>query len=157
MERYTELGVAIVAGVLASLGAVVVGVLAVVLVSQAHGRELYPGQYAQVDPATKQWFKDQQVPGKGYSCCSAADGTKADEDIRDGNLWTRFTYTRYDYSVPGTTTTTEERSGWMEVPDQAIIRDGKPNPMGGPVVWYYTEGSRGEIVKIRCFKPASEG
>ena len=73
-------------------------VLWIITTTPAPAREHYPGQYAQLDPAISQWFKDQQVPGKGYPCCSDADGTKAEEDIRDGHLWTRFSYTSYDYT-----------------------------------------------------------
>lgn len=139
--------------ILAALTALLMLNVVLWLSTEAPARERYPGQYAQVDPATSQWFKDQQVPGRGYSCCSLADGTKAEEDIRQGKIFTRFTYTRHSYAD---NSDTEEHSDWIEVPDEAIIRDGKPNPMGGPVVWYYTEGMTGEVVKIRCFKPADE-
>ena len=133
-------------------------VLWIISTTPAPAREHYLGQYAQVDPAIGDWFKGQQVPNKGYPCCSEADGTKAEEDIRDGHLWTRFFYTSYDYTgvEEGEDAKVTENldSGWMEVPDDAIIRDGKPNPMGGPVVWYRTEGSQGDVVRIRCFKPS---
>ncbi len=122
------------------------------MTASARARETYPGQFAQVDPAVSQWFRDQQVPGRHYSCCSMADGTKADEELRGDKIWTRFSYLRWANGAPF-----ETLSEWMEVPDDVIIRDGKPNPMGGPVVWYYTEGLQGEVVKIRCFKPADEG
>lgn len=134
-------------------------------------RELYPGQFAQVDPAIRQWFRDQRVPGKGYPCCSYADGTKAEEflgiapppaeygghngDAAESGHWTRFVYQGNDYTV-SPSIIFERKSDWIPVPDDAIIHDGKPNPMGGPVVWYYTQGAQSEVVKIRCFKPADE-
>lgn len=120
------------------------------MITRAPARERFPGQYAQVDPAIGKWFQDQRVPGRNYSCCSMADGTRADEKREDGKLFTQFTYTAYVDGVP-----VERRSEWMEVPDDTIIRGGE-NPMGAPVVWYYTEGLGGEIVKIRCYKPATD-
>ena len=124
-----------------------------VLFGQAHGRERYPGQYALADPAISQWFDEQKVPGDGHSCCSLADGTRAEEEIRGEKIFTRFYYFHY---VSQLGRAVEDASDWMEVPNEAIIRDGKPNPVGAPVVWYEIKGSQSEIVKIRCYKRANE-
>jgi hypothetical protein len=123
----------------------------------AHSRELYPGQYAQVDPVIREWFGKQHAPNSSTPCCSTSDGTRADEERRDGRIWTRFTYIRYLHGGGGDVDgiPVEERSDWMEVPEDTIIRGGT-NPTGNPVVWYYTEGLN-EVVKIRCYKPAIEG
>lgn len=133
--------------------AIVVLVLAYVLipivvvsmiVKQSHGRELYPGQYAQVDPALRYWFRNQTSPKNGQNCCSEADGIFAEEDIRKGHYWTRFTARRQDGS--------EMDSGWLQVPDDVVIHD--PNRNGAPVAWYFYEYV-GELVqlRIRCFAP----
>lgn len=113
----------------------------------AFGRELYPGQYAQVDPAVRQWFRQQTVPGgphKGFSCCSEADGTYAEEDIRadpDGSshYWVRFEA----YGRP---------VDWMKVPDEAVITE--PNRHGRAVVWFAAPNDGGLPV-IRCFIPGA--
>lgn len=95
------------------------------------------GQYQNVDPATRQWFRSQKNPKTGILCCSEADGTYAEEDIRDGNYWVRF-------EARGQTI------DWMEVPDDTVIRD--PNKNGAPVVWWWYE--KGQI-KIRCYSPGA--
>src|ERR1700746_1656308 len=76
----------------------------------------YGRQWAQsqgLSDQEKQWFRQQTVPGggsKGTSCCSAADGVYAEEDIRDGHYWTRFQYQKWDYSM---SRNVDANSGWM--------------------------------------------
>lgn len=113
------------------------------MVSQARGREVFPGQYAQVDPRLRQWFRDQKVPGTQSSCCSESDGVYAEEDIRDGHYWTRFVARQYNDGAP----VTEIQSEWMQVPDEAVIHD--PNRHGAPVVWWGWNGG----LTIRCYAP----
>ena len=48
------------------------------------------GQYAQVSPELRQWFRSQKSPKTGGLCCNEADGIYAEEDIRDGRYWTRW-------------------------------------------------------------------
>jgi len=43
------------------------------------------GQYQNVSPDIRQWFRDQKSPKTGMICCSEADGNEAQEDIRDGH------------------------------------------------------------------------
>jgi hypothetical protein len=124
--------------------------LFIVHLATGNSRELYPWQYAQVDPKIRDWFDRQRAPS-GVPCCSNADGTRADERRERGIRYTQFTYTRL---VRGQYV--ETRSEWMEVPESVVIRGGD-NPTGNPVVWYYTEGTESETVRIRCYKPATEG
>lgn len=95
--------------------------------------------------ADRDWFRSQRVPGKGYSCCSEADGAQAQEDIRGEHYRVRFTARRYaDGSFE------DEDSGWVDVPDDAVIRE--PNRHGVPVVWYHWVGL---VLKIRCYAPGA--
>ena len=91
------------------------------------------GQYSQVSPEIRQWFRDQKNPKTGMICCSEADGNEAQEDIRDGHYWTTW---------PAVAPV------WYPVPDEVVIKG--PNKIGRPVVWIYYE--RGQM-KIRCFAP----
>jgi hypothetical protein len=142
------------------INALIIVAIALVLLTVAtlaYARELYPGQYAQVDPAISEWFKAQRSPG-GVPCCDDADGTQADEqrDPETGHLQTRFTYFYYDYAhqVGETANRIQARTEWMDVPEDVIIRGGQ-NPTGNPVVWYYVE--RGGVPKIRCYKRTADG
>jgi hypothetical protein len=113
-----------------------------------NARTLYPGQWAQVDPEERRWFNNQHVtagPYKGSSCCSLADGTYAEEDIRGDHYWARFSYSYAgkDYD-----------SGWMEMPDDSVIHD--PNRHGRTTVWYGVDDDAGDAhVFIRCFAPGA--
>lgn len=106
-------------------------------------REAYPGQWAQVDPAIKRWFNDQKVPGTQRTCCSEADGVYAEEDIREGHYWARFVAIQHNEGLAPT----EISSGWMQVPDAAVIHD--PNRNGAPVVWWGWQNG----LFIRCYAP----
>lgn len=114
---------------------------------QANAREQYPGQYAEVDPSTRQWFRDQKIPGTQRLCCSESDGVYAEEDIREGHYWARFVAVQHNDGAPPT----EVASGWMQVPDAAVIRD--PNRHGAPVVWWGWQNG----LFIRCFSPGAKG
>jgi hypothetical protein len=106
-------------------------------------------EYAAVDPIDREWFGSQRNPSTGITCCTEADGTFAEEDIRDGAYWTRFEYKRRDGVNPEYSVLSE----WMEVPVETIIKD-KPNRHGAPVVWwYYLDGNVG----IRCYAPGAKG
>jgi hypothetical protein len=73
------------------------------------------GQYENVPPDIRAWFKSVMAPN-GVPCCDISDGHKTEYDFRDGVYW-----------VP-----IEGR--WMAVPERAIIRD-RGNPVGEAVVW----------------------
>jgi hypothetical protein len=110
-----------------------IGILPLIaaLCMPALAREQYPGQYENIPPEVRQWFRAQKSPRTGALCCNEADGVYAEEDIRNGHYWTRW---------PG--------QDWRPVPDEVVIQAG--NPHGAPVVWWYVE--RGET-KIRCYAP----
>jgi len=89
------------------------------------------GQYSQVSPEIRDWFRAQKSPKTGGFCCDEADSIYAEEDIREGRYWTRW---------PG--------HDWRPVPEVVVIRDS--NRHGAPVVWWYAD--RGET-RIRCYAP----
>jgi len=89
------------------------------------------GQYSQVSPEVRDWFRAQKSPKTGNFCCDEADGIYAEEDIREGRSWTRWS-----------------GHDWRPVPEDVVIRDS--NRHGAPVVWWYAD--RGET-KIRCYAP----
>lgn len=99
------------------------------------------GQYAQVSPEIRKWFQEQKPPGSAIPCCSVADGTYAEEDIRGNQYWVRW-------RMPDTDTMTD----WMPVPNNLIITTASPN--GSPVVWY-GRGPDGKLF-IRCFVPGTK-
>ena len=76
------------------------------------------GQYNQVSPEVRQWFREQKSPKDGTDLCNEADGSEAQEDIRDGHYWT---------TSPAVLSTGDQ------VPDEVVIKD--PNKVGHPIVW----------------------
>ena len=119
-------------------------VILTLMITSAPARDY--GQYADLDPKQKQWFRDQKIPGgtKGETCCSEADGTFAEEDIRDGQYWTRY---RPKIWVHGTSVE-GELTAWEPVPPNALLDT--PNHNGLAVVWYYYNDGK---LTIRCFAP----
>ena len=114
---------------------------AMVVFCSLSARELYPGQYANVDEQTRNWFRNQRVPNNPTMlCCNEADGIYAEEDIRHGHYWTRFKIGSYQVE-------------WMQVPDEVVIR--APNRNGSAVVWFVPHWANGNLmsVDIRCFAP----
>ena len=111
--------------------------IALLMVVASPGIARDNGQFAQVDPETRQWFRSQKSPKTGAICCNEADGEYAEEAVRSGHYWTRFP---------------ESKGEWMQVPDDVIIKD--PNRHGAPVVWWYyemnPENGKREL-KIRCY------
>jgi hypothetical protein len=91
------------------------------------------GQYENVAPEIRQWFRSQKSPKTGALCCNEADGIYAEEEIRDGIYWTRFENTK---------------GAWIPVPSDVVIKD--PNRNGAPVAWWYYRN--GEL-QIRCYAP----
>lgn len=122
--------------------------LFVFLSVHAFGRELYPGQYSQLDPAVRKWFRNQTSPKTGGNCCSEADGTYAEEDIIGGHYWTKFSWHHFENSHMVELTT-----AWMQVDDDVVIHD--PNRHGAPVVWWAWQSGFGADAKvqIRCYAP----
>jgi hypothetical protein len=100
----------------------------------AGARELYPGQYAQVAPEIRDWFRAQKSPRDGLFCCSEADGVTVEEDVRGGHFWVK------GGPFPD----------WFQVPDDVVIHG--PNKNGAPVVW---TGHANDKPWIRCFAPGA--
>ena len=90
------------------------------------------GQYNTVFPEIREWFRAQKSPKTGALCCNEADGTYAEEDIRNGVYWTRFEQTKDEWIVPS----------------DVISKD--PNRNGAPVAWWYFQEGK---VQIRCYAP----
>lgn len=116
--------------------------VAAFFIFDVQAREQYAGQYDNVPPAVREWFKSQRQPGSGMPCCDISDGTYAEEDIRDGHYWVRFVYVHMRR---------EFQQDWMIVPDNVIIRE--PNRYGAAVVWYQV--SFDGQVSIRCYAPGA--
>ena len=89
------------------------------------------GQYENVPPEIRAWFKSVMAPN-GVPCCDISDGHRTEYDVRNGTYWVPI------------------EGEWMAVPERAVIRD-RGNPVGQAVVWYVRH--RGAIV-ISCFVPA---
>jgi hypothetical protein len=89
------------------------------------------GQYEGASPDVRAWFRSQKSPKTGMLCCGEADGIYAEEDIREGQYWTRW-----------------GAHDWQPVPQDVVIHN--PNRHGAPVVWWYVD--KGET-RIRCYAP----
>jgi len=89
------------------------------------------GQYENVPPDIRAWFKSVMAPN-GVPCCDISDGHRTIYDVREGAYWVPI------------------EGQWMAVPARAIIRD-HGNPVGEAVVWYVHH--RGSVI-ISCFVPA---
>ena len=134
--------------------------IGIVPIAFAYGRELYPGQHAQVPPEVQEWFRSQKIPGTQASCCSESDGVYGEQEVRNGKYWTRFVieYHVYDCSQLNgggclDRGITSERTGWVAVPDNAVIHNSK-NPYLIPIIWWHRDESNG--VRIKCYVPAAE-
>lgn len=95
------------------------------------------GQYAQVDPETREWFQGLRPGGgQGVPCCADADGTSDPNWVGkkgdDGN---------WHYSV-------QLGGKWVDVPDDAVVT--VPNRAGRTIIWTYTLNG---VTYIRCFMP----
>lgn len=90
------------------------------------------GQFADVSPSVRAWFKSVKSQ-HGVPCCDIADGHRTDYDMRKDQYWVPI------------------NGNWMPVPPDAVL-DTVGNPVGDAVVWYSIYG---EHVVIRCFVPGS--
>jgi hypothetical protein len=89
------------------------------------------GQYENVPPDIRAWFKGVMAPN-GVPCCDISDGHRTEYDFREGAYWVPI------------------EGQWMAVPAHAVIRD-RGNPVGQAVVWYVHHDNR---IIISCFVPA---
>lgn len=97
----------------------------------SHARELYAGEFDNIDPATRSWFKGVKAPS-GVPCCDIADGHRVQEDLRGNSHWAFF------------------EGQWREIPPEAVVYNAG-NPTGEAVVWYVRQGP--DAVYVRCFVP----
>ena len=72
------------------------------------------GQYENVPPDIRAWFKSVMAPN-GVPCCDISDGHRTSYDVRAGAYWVPI------------------EGQWMAVPERAVIRD-RGNPVGEAVV-----------------------
>ena len=124
----------------------------------AFSRQIYPGQWAQIAPAERDWFRSQHSPSTGIPCCDISDGVFAEEEIRADHYWAQFIWRRCLHPkgyliapnmAPGLNCD-DASSGWVQVPDEVVIHD--PNRHGAPVVWWSVDGKK---VWIRCYAPGA--
>jgi hypothetical protein len=95
------------------------------------------GQFDNLDPATRSWFKGVKSP-HGVPCCDIADGHKtAFKTDSEGHFF-----------VPLNSDDPEDP--WILVPPESIVY-GAGNPYEEAIVWY-VRNNPGEIY-IRCFVP----
>lgn len=125
---------------LAAATILTLGPALLIVATKGHGREAFPGQWAQADPELRKWFRNQTSPATGGNCCSEADGTYVEEDIRyddagKGHYWIKFDKTE---------------GQWMPVPDEIVIHD--PNRNGAPVVWWFYDSDEARL-GFRCYAP----
>lgn len=101
------------------------------------------GQYENVDPNVRAWFKGVRSP-HGVPCCDIGDGHPTQEDWRsDGSYWIpNPALYGPDGQYMGDKTT------WIQVPPEAVVNNAG-NPTGSAIVWYVPQGP-GSIY-IRCF------
>ena len=91
------------------------------------------GQYAQVDPETRQWFNSLENKNRAR-CCDDSDGRV----VKDADV--KRTVDGYEVFVEGK---------WYPVPPHALLT--VPNRMGVPIVWFY----KMDGIHIVCFLPGA--
>lgn len=90
------------------------------------------GQYNDVPPNIRSWFKNVRSP-HGIPCCDIADGHRT--------TWRGNKEGGYEVPIDGT---------WRPVPNEAIVYNAG-NPTGEAIVWYVQQGA--DSYYIRCFVP----
>ena len=107
----------------------------IVAVSLVHSRDLYPGQYAQVDPDTRNWFRNLHN-GEGTSCCDTADGVR----IEDPD-WKENDDGSYEVFA---------RDKWHHIDRAHLVT--VPNRYGFAILWWPPSFS-----DPSCFMPGARG
>jgi hypothetical protein len=98
-----------------------------------YGRDF--GQYAQVDPGVREWFRSR-TDRRGINCCDTSDGARLDDP---------------EWECSDADTCQVRLDGrWTKVPTEAILTG--RSAVGYAVVWrwYDLKGAH-----IRCFQPGS--
>lgn len=95
-------------------------------------------EWPDLTPTQRDWFIHQHN-GKGFLCCSEADGHPTDWDIRRGHDGKPHYWAVVDFE-------------WREIPDEAVVN--VPNPVHRAVIWFSSTvmGPDGKKL-IRCFVP----
>jgi hypothetical protein len=96
------------------------------------------GQYENVDPKIRDWFKSVRSP-HGIPCCDIADGHTT--------TWRKSEKEGFEYEVP-------IEGEWQVVPPEAIVNNAR-NPTGESIVWYVRQYTDRGSWYIRCFVPGS--
>src|SRR6476646_4711332 len=105
------------------LAGIIISLAMLIVASEARDR----GQFAKSTPEIKAWF-DSLKSGKGFLCCSDADGTAVsdvDWESKDGHYRVRL------------------GSQWIDVPDDALVR--VPNRAGRTMVWPMPQSPSGDF------------
>lgn len=122
-------------GWLAARIAFLLTLIALLLVESARAHD--HGQFGQYSEARDQWLRQQTNPKTSMHCCTQADASLVEEDIREGAYWIRWG--QFD---------------WVRVPDNAVLP--YPNPRGEPVVWWAPQWKDNKMSPlIRCYSPGS--
>jgi len=90
------------------------------------------GQYENIDPKIRDWFKSVRSKN-GIPCCDIADGHRT--------TWRGTSEGGYEVPIAGE---------WRKVPSEAIVYNAG-NPTGEAIVWYVKQGEN--TYHIRCFVP----
>lgn len=107
---------------------------ALTLALMTHASAFDNGQWNDVDPHTREWFRSLKSPS-GIPCCDTSDGKR----------------TSWRASDKGYEVLIEDQ--WIPVPPEAVILR-KDNPTGESIVWY---GHQNGKPFIRCFVQGTEG
>lgn len=110
--------------------AVAVAALSLLLAGILTAHAFDNGQYNNVDPKVRDWFKSVRSRN-GIPCCDIADG--------HSTTWRGTSEGGYEVPIEGE---------WRHVPPEAIVYNAG-NPTGEAVVWFVRQGVG--IYHIRCF------
>ena len=91
------------------------------------------GQYENVPPATRQWFRDLRSPDGSIRCCDESDCARTEAHIMES---------RWQARAPD--------GSWLSIPPTRVIHD-RGNPVGEPILCA-ARGPDGEW-RVLCFVP----
>lgn len=111
-------------------------VAAVLVATKARARDT-SGQYAQVTPEMRKWFRERQNKMDEF-CCDIGDG----QDVLD---------TEWRRTADGYQVFLNVDRQWHDVPGRAIVET--ENKWGAALVWLYKGGDG--VTYIRCFLPGA--
>jgi hypothetical protein len=109
---------------------IIAGIISLSCVTVTHAFD--NGQYQNLDPKIRDWFKSVRSKN-GVPCCDIADGHRT--------TWRGTSEGGYEVPIAGE---------WRKVPPEAIVLNAG-NPTGEAIVWYVKQGEN--VYYIRCFVP----